>query len=147
MGPIPSSAWNARSTFPPLATRTALITAASTLGKASFNVFSASCRGLSGRGGFGGGTSSLEPNCDCGFDAVVVGGVAVTTPASWGSSSKSSGRAVVGDSGCVVPATAFTGDFYRQYQLDRRVDFFSEGKLRGRICVREGYSRKTYRLF
>jgi hypothetical protein len=56
---IPSRALNAGSTRPPLAIKTALTTAASMLGKASFKVFSACCCGLNGRGGLGGGISSL----------------------------------------------------------------------------------------
>lgn len=58
-------------------------------GKASFSVVSACSRGLKGRGGFGGGASASAP----GFEGVEL------MPASWGSSSKSKGRAVVGDSG------------------------------------------------
>ena len=64
-------------------------------GNASFSVFSACCSRARGRGGFGGGASSV-PGCavtaveeDLGGDA----GVSI------GSSSKSNAFAVVGDSG------------------------------------------------
>ena len=76
------------------------MTAPSIDGKASFRVFSACCSGFNGRGGFGGATSSSELGC-----AAVVGVVEDTLRGdaddgfSWGSSSKSSSRAVVGDSG------------------------------------------------
>ncbi len=55
---LPNNALKAGSTFPPLALSTALMTVASMLGKASFSVASACWPGLTGRGGFGGGTSS-----------------------------------------------------------------------------------------
>jgi hypothetical protein len=73
------------------------------LGNASFSIFSACCRGLSGLGGLGGGVgpSSLFPNCGEGLE---MGVPAEITPDSWGSSSKSRGRAVVGDSGLVEAA-------------------------------------------
>ena len=58
---IPRSALKAGSTLPPLARKTAFMTVASILGKASFSVFSACCVGLAGRGGLGGATSSAEP--------------------------------------------------------------------------------------
>ena len=54
-----SNALNAGSACPPLAVRTALTIAASIVGKASFSVFSACSRALSGRGGFWGGDSSM----------------------------------------------------------------------------------------
>ncbi len=54
----PRSALKAGSTFPPLAFRTALTTAASIEGKASFRVISACCAGAKGRGGLGGGMPS-----------------------------------------------------------------------------------------
>ena len=57
---VPSKALNAGSTFPPLAIRTALTTAASIEGNASRKVFSACCCGFKGRGGFGGGVSSTS---------------------------------------------------------------------------------------
>jgi len=96
----PNRALKAGSTFPPLARRTALMTAASIEGKASLSVFCACCSGFKGRGGFGGATSSSEPGC--GTEVVVL------EDALWedgddgfsrGSSSKSNSRAVVGDSG------------------------------------------------
>ena len=87
---------NAGSTFPPLARNTALTTAASIEGKASFKVLSACCSGANGRGGFGGATSSPDPVCEV-VDALVdFGGDAGV---SRGSSSKSNALAVVGDSG------------------------------------------------
>lgn len=64
------------------------------VGKASFRIFSASWRGLSGRGGFGGGTSASVGCCPDDDE---------TTPVSCSSSSKSSGLAVVGDSGFELP--------------------------------------------
>ena len=92
----------AGSILPPLALNTALTTAASMEGNASFNVFSACCSGARGRGGFGGGTSSMP---GCRFAAVEddLGGEAGV---SMGSSSKSNAFAVVGDSGR-------GSDFYR----------------------------------
>jgi hypothetical protein len=86
----PSKAWKARSTSQLLAISTALTTDISIVGKASLRVLSACCRGLNGRGGFGGAAVAF------------CWAVAVDTeviPDSWGSSSKSRGRAVVGDSG------------------------------------------------
>ena len=95
----PKSAWKAGSNCPPLAVNTALTTTASMVGKASFSVFSACCRGSKGRGGCGGAISSI----------VLAGGGAdapapVVGREGFGdversSSSKSSSRAVVGDSG------------------------------------------------
>ena len=58
---LPRSALNAGSTLPPLARSTAFTTAASIFGKASLRVFSACCIGFTGRGGFGGATSSSKP--------------------------------------------------------------------------------------
>ena len=59
-------------------------------GKASLSVFSACCCAFNGRGGFGGATSSLDSEfVSCEEERGI----------SWGSSSKSSSRAVVGDSG------------------------------------------------
>lgn len=57
LGVVLSSALKAGSTFPPLATSTALTTLVSMPGKASMSVFSACWCGLIGRGGFGGGIS------------------------------------------------------------------------------------------
>ena len=100
-----SSALKAGSTLPPLATRTALTTLASTLGKASTSVFCACTWGSTGRGGFWGGISvasslkrtpglgDLEPG-----DGDLVFSCAETAEVSL-SSSKSSSRAVVGLSG------------------------------------------------
>lgn len=60
---LPKRALKAGSTLPPLARSTALTTAASIDGNASFSVFSACCSGAKGRGGLGGATSSPEPAC------------------------------------------------------------------------------------
>jgi len=90
---LPNSALKAGSTRPPLAVRTALTTAASMLGKASLNVASACCCGLRGRGGFAGADSSPA-------------GCGEVGPEFSGSSSKSRGRAVVGDS-APEPETSF----------------------------------------
>ena len=87
---------NAGSTFPPLARSTALTTAASMDGKASFKVFSACCSGFNGRGGLGGPTSSPDPGARVVEVEVGFGGDAGV---SIGSSSKSRALAVVGDSG------------------------------------------------
>lgn len=54
---IPRSAWKALSRFQPLAINTAFTTVASIVGNASLRVFSASCFGLTGLGGFGGRSS------------------------------------------------------------------------------------------
>lgn len=89
----PRRALNARSTFQLLAWRIALITPASIEGNASFSVFNDCSLGLSGRGGFGGAAGGVSVAV-CGFAAEVVD----ATPVSWGSSSKSMGLAVVGDS-------------------------------------------------
>lgn len=70
--------------------RTAFTTAASMLGKASFNVFSACCCGLSGRGGFAGGFSVVLDGFAVDVDVADVSGAS--------SSSISSGLTVVGDS-------------------------------------------------
>ena len=99
---IPKSALNAGSILPPLALNTAFTTAASMEGNASFNVFSACCSGARGRGGFGGGASSI-PGCGVVAEEEGLGGDAGV---SIGSSSKSSAFAVVGDSGR-------GSDFYR----------------------------------
>lgn len=100
----------AGSTRPPLARKTALTTAASMEGKASFKVFSACCSGANGRGGLGGGTSS--PALGFGFSvgiAEFMGDADVSAV----SSSKSNAFAVVGDSGgasgfcCLLAGTRF----------------------------------------
>jgi len=81
-------------------------------GKASISVFSACTCGLSGRGGFAGGISDVSSwnrtpgfgDFEGGGGDVVLSKAAVESP---GSSSKSSGRAVVGDSAPeVVPVRA-----------------------------------------
>lgn len=92
---LPRRALKAGSTLPPLARSTALTTAASMDGNASFSVFSACCSGANGRGGFGGATSSPKPGCGAPEDGVDFGGAAGV---SVGSSSKSNAFAVVGDS-------------------------------------------------
>lgn len=82
---------NAGSSLPPLATSTALTTLASKLGNASISVASASDVGFVGRGGCGGGLSSV----------FVFGGLlrfSVLVVFSTASSSNSNGCAVVGDS-------------------------------------------------
>lgn len=56
----PSKALNARSTFQLLALRTALMTARSIEGKASFKVFSDCSLGLKGLGGFGGADGGVS---------------------------------------------------------------------------------------
>ena len=78
------------------------------LGNASIRVFSACCWGLIGRGGLGGGISvASSVKRTPGFGDLDVGGGEVTL--SWVaagvslSSSKSSSRAVVGDSAPEVP--------------------------------------------
>ena len=108
----PKRALNAGSTFPPLARRTARTTAASIAGKASFKVFSACCMGFAGRGGFGGATSSSEPGVGRADGVSFLGVAARGWGEAWvscGSSSKSSSRAVVGDSGgfCVSSQSGF----------------------------------------
>ena len=65
-------------------------------GNASFNVFSACCAGLNGRGGLGGGTSSPAPDVGFSFPETDFGGGEVASVAS---SSNSKAFAVVGDSG------------------------------------------------
>jgi len=92
----PSRALKAGSTFPPLARKTALTTAASMEGNASLSVFSACCSGANGRGGFGGATSSTDAGCEKADGWSAFGGGAGV---SIGSSSKSNALAVVGDSG------------------------------------------------
>lgn len=99
-----SKALKAGSTLPPLANNTALTTLMSMLGKASIKVASARAWGLMGRGGFGGGASSswkLTLGLGLGEGDAAVSRTAVA-PVSCGSSSKSSGRAVVGDSAPVA---------------------------------------------
>lgn len=86
----------AGSTCPPLARKTALTTAASIEGKASFKVFSACCSGANGRGGLGGGASSAAP--EVGF-SVATADFRGEDGVSAVSSSKSKAFAVVGDSG------------------------------------------------
>lgn len=104
---MPRRALNAGSTLPPLAVRTARTTAASMVGKASLNVFSACSRGLNDRGGFDGGAASSLGG-GLGTVSVLDAFVGVdTTPVSW-SLSKSNGRAVVGDSG--GPSEGFNGE-------------------------------------
>lgn len=93
---MPSNALKAGSSLPPLARKTALTTAASIAGNASFKVVSACCSGANGRGGFGGATSSPEPGCTVDVAAADLKGDAVGSTAS---SSKSKALAVVGDSG------------------------------------------------
>jgi hypothetical protein len=98
-----SRALKAGSTFPPLATRTALTTFASMAGNASINVFSACCCVLMGRGGLGGGISvaSSEKRTPGLGDLDGGGGEETCSAGAAGvslSSSKSSSRAVVGDS-------------------------------------------------
>lgn len=56
----PNRALNARSTFQLLAFKTALTTASSTVGNASFSVFTDCSRGLKGRGGFGGAAGGVS---------------------------------------------------------------------------------------
>ncbi len=81
------------------------MTPASMEGKASRKVASACSRGLTGRGGFGGGAGSSFAG---GLGASVLDKVVgVTVPVSW-SLSKSNGRAVVGDSG--GPSDALSGE-------------------------------------
>jgi len=114
-----NSALNAGSTLPPLATSTALTTLASMPGKASISVFSACCWGLIGRGGFGGGisvASSEKRTPGLGdFEGGGGGDVMCSVPAPAPvagpsmSSSKSSSRAVVGDSGGTVAAPVLGG--------------------------------------
>ena len=99
---LPKRALKAGSILPPLALNTAFTTAASIEGNASFNVFSACCSGARGRGGFGGGASSMSV---CGVVAEEEG-LGGETGVSIGSSSKSNAFAVVGDSGR-------GSDFYR----------------------------------
>lgn len=74
---IPSNALKAGSTFPPDATSTASTTPSSTFGKASTNVAFACERGLTGRGGLGGGVSctgeAVVSAADAGAAAVGVG--------------------------------------------------------------------------
>jgi hypothetical protein len=100
-----SSALKAGSTFPPLATRTALMTLLSMSGKASISVFCACCCGDMGRGGFGGGISvaaSVKRTPGLGDLEGAGGAVAESCADAAGaslSSSKSSSRAVVGLSG------------------------------------------------
>lgn len=91
----PSRALNARSTFQLLAFRMALTTASSTVGKASFSVFTDCSRGLMGRGGFGGAAGGVSGTVCWAGDTLLPVEI---TPDSCGSSSKSRGRAVVGDS-------------------------------------------------
>ena len=93
---MPRRALKAGSARPPLARKTALTTAASIVGNASFSVFSACCSGANGRGGFGGATSSPEPGWVAVDDG---GGFGGGTCVCVGSSSKSKAFAVVGDSG------------------------------------------------
>lgn len=64
---ISSRALKAESMRPPLALRTALMTASSTDGKASLSICWFFCASVRGRGGFGGGASP---------EAVVAGGFA-----------------------------------------------------------------------
>lgn len=107
----PRRALKAGSTLPPLARSTARTTAASILGNASFRVFSACCIGFPGLGGFGGATSSPEPGVGR-ADCVSFFGVGARgwgeAQVSWGSSSKSSSRAVVGDSGGFCVSSQFS---------------------------------------
>ena len=70
---MPNKALKAGSTCPPLAASTALTTDASMLGKASFKVFSACTRALTGRGGLAGGVSSLGGGLGAFSDLPVVG--------------------------------------------------------------------------
>lgn len=111
-GYLPKSALKAGSTFPPLARSTALTTAASIEGNASFSVFSACCSGDNGRGGFGGATSSPDTGRGAWEEGVAFGDAGVSV----GSSSKSNAFAVVGDSG---GASGFCGSqqvFVQRYR-------------------------------
>lgn len=105
---IPRSALKACSIFPPLATTTAFTTAGSILGNASLKLSTASWCGGTGRGGFEGAALSRDSGCvGASKVAVVLVEDANVTPESCGSSSKSSGRAVVGDSGLEIPCGVF----------------------------------------
>ena len=118
----PSRALNAGSTLPPLARKTALTTAASMAGKASLRVISACCSGFMGRGGFGGGKSSPEPGC--GTEVGVLEGTLRwegDDGISWGSSSKSNSRAVVGDSGGPVGFCEWSQ--YAYHQISAHVSY------------------------
>lgn len=121
-----SRALKAWSTLYRLATNTALTTFASVSGNASMSVASAWACGLIGRGGFGGGASSSS-TLGCSFDVSVVDlGLAVDESwASFSSSSKSSGCAVVGDSALCVCSG----------QHERMV-FVGEVKTDGLLCSR-----------
>src|SRR5271156_3106801 len=96
---IPRRALKAGSTAPPLAVRTALIIAASVDGKASFRVISACSRRGRGLGGFTGGTSAIVLGLDTADSSP---SKLLWAPWSCASSSKSNGRAVVGDSGGII---------------------------------------------
>jgi len=102
---MPSNALKAGSNWPLLAVKTALTIEVSIDGKASRRVSSACSRGLSGRGGFAGGASSFGGGF--GPEGVWFIGVDMGVPDSGASSSKSSGLAVVGDSG--GKSAAFVG--------------------------------------
>lgn len=121
----PRRALNARSTFQLLALRIALITPASIEGKASFSVFSDCSLGFSGRGGFGGAAGGVSVAV-CGFAAEV----ADATPVSWGSSSKSMGLAVVGDSARgLLGASAAEGLLGVDCRVSVRVRFGAAGRV------------------
>src|SRR5271154_2193210 len=96
---MPRRALKAGSTDPPLAVRTALMIAASIDGKASFRVISACSWGGRGLGGFTGGTSTIVLGLDVAGSS---SSKLLWAPWSCASSSKSNGRAVVGDSGGIV---------------------------------------------
>lgn len=91
---LPNRALNAGSTLPPLATKTALMTLESIVGKASLRVFSFWDCGLKGRAGLvGASSSSTSTKLTC-LGVGLLSGLLSW----WSSSSKSSSRAVVGDS-------------------------------------------------
>lgn len=97
------SAFVALATSPPLANRTALMTLGSMSGNISESAFSSSACLFTGRGGLAGGISvGSSENRTPGLGDLEGGGGAVALSPVAGasaSSSKSSSRAVVGDSG------------------------------------------------